>query len=44
VDPPHIAAATLAALARCGALPPATVTDALRELGIDPEKPDPLTS
>jgi len=44
VDPPHIAAATLAALARRGALPPAAVTGALRELDIDPEKPDPLTS
>jgi pyruvate dehydrogenase E1 component len=42
IDPPHIAAATLASLARSGALPGARVARALRELGIDPDKADPL--
>ena len=42
IDPPHIAAATLASLARSGALPAARVTKQLRELGIDPDKTDPL--
>jgi pyruvate dehydrogenase E1 component len=42
IDPPHIAAATLVALARCGALPPAKATKAIRGLGIDPDKTDPL--
>ena len=42
IDPPHIAAATLVALARCGALPAAKATKAIRALDIDPEKADPL--
>ncbi len=42
IDPPHIAAATMVALARCGALPPDKAAAAVRELGIDPEKTDPL--
>jgi pyruvate dehydrogenase E1 component len=42
IDPPHIAAATLVSLVRCGALPAKTATKAIRELGIDPEKADPL--
>jgi pyruvate dehydrogenase E1 component len=42
IDPPHIAAATLAALSRCGALTPSRAAKAIRELGIDPEKTDPL--
>ncbi|MEO8437073.1 MAG: pyruvate dehydrogenase (acetyl-transferring), homodimeric type, partial [Chloroflexota bacterium] len=42
IDPPHIAAATLVALVRCGAMPVATAAKGLRELGIDPEKTDPL--
>jgi pyruvate dehydrogenase E1 component len=41
IDPPHIAAATLAALARCGDLPASKAAAAIRELGIDPEKLDP---
>jgi pyruvate dehydrogenase E1 component len=42
IDPPHIAAATMVALARCGAMPAARATKAIRELGIDPDKTDPL--
>ncbi len=41
VDPPSIAAATLAALARCGAMPPRKAAKAIAELGVDPEKADP---
>ena len=42
IDPPHIAAATLVALARCGAVPAGKAATAVRELGIDPDKTDPL--
>ncbi|MEA2631328.1 MAG: pyruvate dehydrogenase component, partial [Chloroflexota bacterium] len=42
IDPPHIAAATLVALARCGALQAAKAAKGIRELGIDPDKADPL--
>src|SRR4029453_9370392 len=42
IDPPHIAAATLVALVRCGALPASPAAKAIRELGIDPDKTDPL--
>ena len=42
IDPPHIAAATLVALARCGALAPGKAAKAVRDLGIDPDKIDPL--
>jgi pyruvate dehydrogenase E1 component len=42
IDPPHIAAASLVALARCGDLPASKAAAAIRELGIDPEKLDPL--
>ena len=42
IDPPHIAAATLVGLARCGALPAGKAAKAIRELGIDPDKTDPL--
>ncbi len=42
IDAPHIAAATLAELARCGALPGSKVAKAIRDLGIDPDKLDPL--
>ena len=42
IDPPHIAAATLASLARCGDLPIAKAVKAFRELGIDPDKTNPL--
>ncbi len=42
IDPPHIAAATLVSLARCGDLTPSKAAKAIRELGIDPDKIDPL--
>jgi len=42
IDPSHIAAATMVALARCGAVPPARASKAIRALGIDPDKADPL--
>ena len=42
IDPPHIAAATLVALARCGAMAPAKAAKGVRELGLDPDKIDPL--
>ena len=44
IDPTHIAAATLVSLARCGAMSPSKASKGLRELGIDPEKVDPLVS
>ncbi|MGH2474504.1 MAG: transketolase-like TK C-terminal-containing protein, partial [Candidatus Limnocylindrales bacterium] len=43
IDPPHIAATTLVALARCGSLTPARAAKAIRELDVDPDKVDPLT-
>ena len=42
IDPAHIAAATMASLARCGSITPAKAAKAIRDLGIDPEKADPL--
>ncbi|HEY6013434.1 MAG TPA: pyruvate dehydrogenase (acetyl-transferring), homodimeric type, partial [Candidatus Limnocylindrales bacterium] len=42
IDPAHIAAATMVSLARCGALTEAKAAKAIRELGIDPDKADPL--
>jgi pyruvate dehydrogenase E1 component len=42
IDPPHIAAATLASLARCGAITGARAAKAIRELEIDPDKADAL--
>jgi pyruvate dehydrogenase E1 component len=42
IDPPHIAAATMVGLVRCGALPADRGATAVRELGIDPDKTDPL--
>ena len=42
IDPAHIAAATLVSLVRCGSLTPAKAVKAIRELGIDPDKLDPL--
>jgi pyruvate dehydrogenase E1 component len=42
IDPPHIAAATMVSLVRCGALPASKAAKAIKELGIDPEKADPL--
>ena len=43
IDAPQIAAATLATLARCGALPASQATAAIKDLGIDPDKADPLS-
>jgi pyruvate dehydrogenase E1 component len=42
IDPTHIAAATMVALARCGALPPAKAAKAVRDLDVDPDKLDPV--
>ncbi len=42
IDPPHIAAATLASLARCGAMTPSKAGKAIRDLGVDPDKLDPF--
>jgi pyruvate dehydrogenase E1 component len=42
IDPPHVAAATLVELARCGSMPAEKVAAAIRELDIDPEKLDPF--
>jgi pyruvate dehydrogenase E1 component len=42
IDPPHIAAATLVSLARGGTVSHSTAARAIRELGIDPDKTDPL--
>ena len=42
IDASHVAAATLAELARCAALPAAKAAAGIRELGIDPEKLDPV--
>jgi pyruvate dehydrogenase E1 component len=42
IDPPHIAAATMVGLARCGAIEPKAAAKALKDLGVDPAKADPL--
>ena len=42
VDARHVTAAALAALAREGRLDPRAVVDAIQELGIDPDRPDPM--
>jgi pyruvate dehydrogenase E1 component len=44
VDAEQITLTTLAELARCGQLEPATVSAAYEELGVDPEAPDPVTT
>jgi pyruvate dehydrogenase E1 component len=41
IDAASIAAATVAALARCGAIAPSKAAKAIRELDIDPDKLDP---
>ncbi len=43
VDRRHVVLAALKALADEGSVDPGTVTDAMQKLGIDPEKPDPVT-
>ena len=42
IDGPSIAAAALAGLARTGALSARKAAKALKDLGIDPDKTDPL--
>jgi pyruvate dehydrogenase E1 component len=42
IDPPHIAAAAVTELGRCGALAPQKVARTVADLGVDPEKLDPL--
>jgi pyruvate dehydrogenase E1 component len=42
IDPAHVAAGALVALARCGDVPASKAAAAIRELGIDPEKLDPI--
>jgi pyruvate dehydrogenase E1 component len=42
VDAPHIAAGAITGLARGGQMPAADAETALRELGVDPDAPDPL--
>jgi pyruvate dehydrogenase E1 component len=44
IDPPHIAAAALAALAGNGDITPEAAAKGLEQLGIDPEKADPLAT
>ncbi|HEX5824270.1 MAG TPA: pyruvate dehydrogenase (acetyl-transferring), homodimeric type, partial [Candidatus Limnocylindrales bacterium] len=42
IDPPHIAAAAVTELGRCGALEPEKVARTVADLGVDPAKLDPL--
>ncbi len=42
IDPPHIAAAAIGGLARAGKLPTADAEAAMRELGVDPDAPNPM--
>jgi len=44
IDTPHIVAAAYTGLVQCGELEPKAATKAIRELGLDPESPDPLTA
>ena len=44
VDAEHITVAVLSELARCGQLEPAAVTQAIGDLGLDPDAPHPLTA
>jgi pyruvate dehydrogenase E1 component len=41
IDPPHIAAAAVSELARCGAMPADKAARAIADLGVDPKKLDP---
>ncbi len=41
IDPPHIAAAAISELVRCGAMPATQGARAIGELGVDPKKLDP---
>jgi pyruvate dehydrogenase E1 component len=42
IDAPSIAAAAISQLSRCGTIPPKRAAKAIRELGLDPERDDPL--
>jgi pyruvate dehydrogenase E1 component len=42
VDARHVTAAALSALAREGGLDPRAAADAIRKLGIEPDRPDPM--
>jgi len=42
IDPPHIAAAAIGALARAGKLPVADAENSMRELDVDPDALDPM--
>jgi pyruvate dehydrogenase E1 component len=42
IDPPQIAATAVTELGRCGALPATKVARTVADLGVDPEKLDPL--
>jgi pyruvate dehydrogenase E1 component len=42
IDPPAIAAAAVSSLARAGTLPAKRAVAALRDLGLDPDAPEPL--
>jgi pyruvate dehydrogenase E1 component len=42
IDAAHVAGGAMVALARCGDIPKSRASKAIRELGIDPEKADPL--
>jgi pyruvate dehydrogenase E1 component len=44
IDTPHIVAAAYTGLVQCGELDPKAAAKAIRELGLDPESPDPLTA
>ncbi|HEY7969729.1 MAG TPA: pyruvate dehydrogenase (acetyl-transferring), homodimeric type, partial [Candidatus Limnocylindrales bacterium] len=41
IDPPHIAAAAVSELARCGAMPADKAARTIADLGVDPKKLDP---
>ena len=41
IDPPHIAAAAMSGLVRAGRLSGKEAAVAIRELGVDPDAPDP---
>ena len=43
IDPPNIAAAALAGLARCGSIDARQAAKSIRALGLDPDSTDPLT-
>jgi len=44
IDPPHIAAAALTGLTRCGSLEPKAAAKAIRELGVHADAADPLAT